>query len=303
MSSALSVSSTPNDTQANSSNVVRSLSSSLPADRENGQFVRIASLSTPTTPTSRKPPINDPWSKSEIPSVVPGPILTATTRPAPVESEQESNLKNGSEVTPKKDNSLVTTVSRRDNLCSQPLPVQSLAGIKPTGNPNNTVCLATEEDDEYDETSSISHQDDSDPDYIPNDKPRTQAETIGSPVDQEDGEGSQLETTSNSSSLKPVLSVEQSGNGIGLSWDLTDREDESKVVKYELYVMSVPTESTPSTSWESLGVVDALPLPMACTMTQFNPGASYYFAVRAITANGPCELFSDHCSIKVNGPQ
>ena len=130
----------------------------------------------------------------------------------------------------------------------------------------------------------------------PEDRLHLQAQAIGRPKDPEDDK-----VINHLDSIKPVLSVEQSDNGIILSWDLKNREDESKVVKYELYVMSVSTEAGSLASWESLGIVDALALPMACTMTQFLQGASYHFAVRAITANGQCELFSDPCSITVNG--
>ena len=112
-----------------------------------------------------------------------------------------------------------------------------------------------------------------------------------------DKEGPQLQKDK-ASYLKPILGVEQSSNGIVLSWDLTSRECESKVIKYELFVTTASSEST---GWQSLGVVDALALPMACTMTQFLPGASYYFTVRAITDVGDCgsEMFSHPCSITV----
>ena len=39
----------------------------------------------------------------------------------------------------------------------------------------------------------------------------------------------------------------------------------------------------PNTSlWKKVGDVRALPLPMACTLTQFSEGNNYHFAVRAV---------------------
>ena len=273
MSSTSSMPSTPNGTQKNCTNIVRELSSSLSA-RENEQSVVSASLSNHAPSTSSKTPTDVPWSEKQSLSLPAGQTKRlnpniAVASPAQLGSGQDSIFVKGGKVTPIKDTCLDSTVSQGESDYSQSMPVQPLAGIKLSHDPDNTVNLTTCTETE------------------------TPAGTIGSLTDREDKEGN------NSFSLKPVLRVEQSDNGIILSWDLTSREGESKVIKYELYVMSVPTESAPLNEWESLGVVDALALPMACTMTQFLSGASYYFAVRAITANGNCELFSDPCSINV----
>ena len=114
-------------------------------------------------------------------------------------------------------------------------------------------------------------------------------------------QASQVETNEKLLSLKPALSFEQSNTDVVLSWDLPDRKHESIVIKYELFVISASTETDPSTNcWNLLGVVDALALPMACTINQFQPGASYYFTVRAITENYECGLFSDPYLVKIN---
>ena len=101
--------------------------------------------------------------------------------------------------------------------------------------------------------------------------------------------------------LKPILTVQESDNGIVLSWDLQNRENESKVEKYELFAMSPSTETTSPNCWDLLGRVDALDLPMACTLNHFLPGASYSFTVRAITADNRCGMFSHPCSVTFNG--
>ena len=291
----LSTPSTQNGTQANSTNLVRKLSSF--SSRENGHpAVRNAFLSNPTTLSSSK--TNDSFPKSQCVTLSTSEsktndyALALTVRGSQKGCVQDSNLKNGGKVIPKEDASLVSTVS-------QSSPAQPLAGSAPSLNANDTCRLSvcTEKDSQCTQTQSILHQDSTQV-YTPEDRPHSQVRAICRLEDQEDEK-----VNNHLDSIKPVLSVEQSDNGIILSWDLTNREDESKVVKYELYVMSVATEAGGLADWESLGIVNALPLPMACTMTQFLPGASYHFAVRAITENGLFELFSEPCSITVNGSQ
>ena len=291
----------PSDTDKNSTKAVRTIPPTAP-DKENGQLLaRRASLSTLTMTTLsetlnndfRSTPQSSLTTSKSLPNSQTKPLphtaLAPTARPERLGSAQESQLKS-TEITPGKETCLVTTVSPGTGISSRSLPVQNLAGIK-LSDDSKTSSATSSETEEYCKTFSNSHRDGT-----------GQVETVINIGEQDDKEGPQLQTDSTAFSLKPVLGVEQSDNGIVLSWDLTSREDESKVIKYELYVTSAPSESTPSTNWEILGVVDALALPMACTMTQFIPGASYYFTVRAVTADGRSEMFSDPCSITVVGP-
>ena len=294
---SLAMPSTQNGTQANSTNVVRKLSSL--SGRENGHpAVRNAFLSNPTTPSLSKTNESFPESQcvtlSTSESKTNDDSLALTVSGSQKGCVQDSNMKPGGKVTPKKDASLVSTVSQGGSGYFQSSPAQPLAGSAPSHNANDTC---TEKDNQRTQTLSIPHQDSTQV-YTPEDKLHSQARAICRLEDQEDDK-----VNNHLDSIKPVLSVEQSDNGIILSWDLTNRENESKVVKYELYVMSVATEAGSLADWESLGIVNALALPMACTMTQFLPGASYHFAVRAITENGLCELFSEPYSITVNGSQ
>jgi hypothetical protein len=49
--------------------------------------------------------------------------------------------------------------------------------------------------------------------------------------------------------------------------------------------------------WKKVGDVNALPLPMACTLTQFMKGNKYHFAIRAQDIHSRVGLFSDPQSI------
>ncbi|KAJ8387532.1 hypothetical protein AAFF_G00152280 [Aldrovandia affinis] len=97
------------------------------------------------------------------------------------------------------------------------------------------------------------------------------------------------EATHTSPPQQPQLKLArvQSQNGIVLSWcvEETDRTC-ATVDSYHLYAYhqdhSGPAgASSPASQWKKIGEVKALPLPMACTLTQFVSGSKYYFAVRA----------------------
>ena len=51
---------------------------------------------------------------------------------------------------------------------------------------------------------------------------------------------------------------------------------------------------------QQVGDVKALPLPMACTLTQFQDGNKYYFTVRAVDQYGRCGTYSDASEIFLN---
>ncbi|XP_075563647.1 activating transcription factor 7-interacting protein 1 isoform X2 [Pelecanus crispus] len=83
---------------------------------------------------------------------------------------------------------------------------------------------------------------------------------------------------------KPQLKLArvQSQNGIVLSWSVMEVDRSCAAVdSYHLYAYHEDPSATMPSQWKKIGEVKALPLPMACTLTQFVSGSKYYFAVRA----------------------
>ncbi|KAM9770635.1 activating transcription factor 7-interacting protein 1 isoform 2-T2 [Menidia menidia] len=72
--------------------------------------------------------------------------------------------------------------------------------------------------------------------------------------------------------------------GIVLSWSVAETDRTCATVEsYHLYAFHQDNSSSNAGQqhWKKIGEVNALPLPMACTLTQFQSGSTYHFAVRA----------------------
>ncbi|XP_062865500.1 activating transcription factor 7-interacting protein 1 isoform X2 [Trichomycterus rosablanca] len=123
------------------------------------------------------------------------------------------------------------------------------------------------------------------------------------------------EAAHTSSPQQPQLKLArvQSQNGIVLSWCVSETERNcAPVDSYHLYAYhqdqlasSVPqsTQSAGLSLWKKIGEVKALPLPMACTLTQFVSGSTYYFAVRAKDIYGRFGPFCEpQCTDVINPP-
>ncbi|RLU22550.1 hypothetical protein DMN91_004828 [Ooceraea biroi] len=81
----------------------------------------------------------------------------------------------------------------------------------------------------------------------------------------------------------PSLKISKVSNGIVLSWNMNLSDKYADIASYQLYAYQEMIGMNPSTSlWKKVGDVRALPLPMACTLTQFSEGNNYHFAVRAV---------------------
>ncbi|XP_060716597.1 activating transcription factor 7-interacting protein 1 isoform X1 [Tachysurus vachellii] len=105
----------------------------------------------------------------------------------------------------------------------------------------------------------------------------------------------------------------QSQNGIVLSWCVSETERNcAPVDSYHLYAYhqdqqsasaGSTTQSAAHSLWKKIGEVKALPLPMACTLTQFVSGSTYYFAVRAKDVYGRFGPFCEPQCTDVINPQ
>ncbi|XP_074521228.1 activating transcription factor 7-interacting protein 1 isoform X2 [Halichoeres trimaculatus] len=83
---------------------------------------------------------------------------------------------------------------------------------------------------------------------------------------------------------QPQLKLVPSQTGIVLSWCVSETDQTCAAVdSYHLYAFHQDNSSSNAAQqhWKKIGEVNALPLPMACTLTQFQSGSTYYFAVRA----------------------
>lgn len=92
----------------------------------------------------------------------------------------------------------------------------------------------------------------------------------------------------------PDLKLSKVENGIVISWKIEGYQEDSyeEIASYQLYAYQ-ETSCPPNTSlWKKIGDVKALPLPMACTLTQFMAGFKYYFAVRAVDIRSRLGPFS-----------
>ncbi|XP_078388294.1 activating transcription factor 7-interacting protein 1-like isoform X4 [Cetorhinus maximus] len=114
------------------------------------------------------------------------------------------------------------------------------------------------------------------------------------------------EAANTSPPQKPHLKLArvQSQNGIVLSWSVLEVDRSCALVdSYHLYAYHEDPATTTPSQWKKIGEVKALPLPMACTLTQFVSGSKYYFAVRAKDVYGRYGAFCDPQSTDVMSTQ
>lgn len=96
---------------------------------------------------------------------------------------------------------------------------------------------------------------------------------------------------------KPSVSIAVVTSGIVLSWNMMLEGRHAPIMNYQLFALQDGGTPENGHQWKKIGVVKALPLPMACTLTQFLPGNKYHFAVRATDETGRLGPFSDPCTI------
>lgn len=100
---------------------------------------------------------------------------------------------------------------------------------------------------------------------------------------------------------KPSASIAVMEKGIVLSWNMEYDDASIKIDNYELFACQDLDESKGQPiKWKKIGIVKALPLPMACTLTQFSSGSKYFFSVRAVDEKERAGPFSDPCTVSLN---
>eukprot|EP00095_Tigriopus_kingsejongensis_P011201 maker-scaffold263_size232787-snap-gene-1.20 protein:Tk11201 transcript:maker-scaffold263_size232787-snap-gene-1.20-mRNA-1 annotation:"ubiquitin-protein ligase bre1" len=98
---------------------------------------------------------------------------------------------------------------------------------------------------------------------------------------------------------KPSLKISKLKTGIVLSWNMARSQAFSDVTFYQIYAYQEGATPPSVSLWKKVGDVKALPLPMACTLTQFQKGHKYHFAVRAMDIHKRVGIFSDPQSIQL----
>ncbi|XP_025917671.1 activating transcription factor 7-interacting protein 2 [Apteryx rowi] len=102
---------------------------------------------------------------------------------------------------------------------------------------------------------------------------------------------------------KPELKVAQVQNpkGIALSWTIKEMDPKcAPLDSYHLYLFHENLRNTSASRWKKIGKIRALPLPMACSLSQFTIPKTYYFAIQSKDICGRYGPFCDIQSITLS---
>ena len=98
----------------------------------------------------------------------------------------------------------------------------------------------------------------------------------------------------------PIINISRSLDGLVVKWTLEqlDIQFASQVYSYCLCVFQGDRAPDPD-FWHTIGEVQAMKLPMACTLRPFEKGQTYHFAVRAVSHSGVRGQFSQAKIIQI----
>ncbi|CAG7716500.1 unnamed protein product [Allacma fusca] len=99
---------------------------------------------------------------------------------------------------------------------------------------------------------------------------------------------------------RPELTLVEQNEGIVLSWTLKLGPNHAEIQTYQIYACQEPLfNSQKSAAWKRVGDVKALPLPMACTLSQFTDENRYHFIVRGVDVYNRTGPFCEASAIKL----